>query len=224
MLNSQILDVAIGLVFIYFFLSLLCSVIIEGLAGVIKKRPRMLYNGIFALLGNDADALEKLYQQPLFMGNTAPTSFWSSLWSSILPFASLKTRFPSYLSSHSFVLSLLESLKEHPAIVKSLINEVIPPPDTPDQIPEFKDKLNQLPDNSSIKKALQPLLTSAPAAAQGLKAWLQWYDDQLKQPEMVQAVFKEKQEQIPLLNDSSKFSNFLNRLPYDHAIRKALIP
>lgn len=224
MFNSQIMDVAIGLVFIYFLLSLICSVIIEGLAGVIKKRPRMLYNGIFALLGNDANVLDKLYQQPLFMGNTAPKSFWSSLWNSLLPFPSRKTRFPSYLSSRIFVLSLLASLKEHPAVVKSLINDAIPPPETPDRIPEFNDKLNQLPDNSNIKKALVPSLASAPAAAEGLEAWQQWYDNQIKRPEVAQAILKDQQDQLLLLDNQNKVRNLVNRLPDDHAIRKALIP
>ncbi len=50
MFSSLILDVAIGLVFVYFTLSLLCSVIVESVASLNKWRPKMLLKGITALI------------------------------------------------------------------------------------------------------------------------------------------------------------------------------
>ena len=60
MFDSQILDTAIGLTFIYFFLSILCSAIIEIVASLTKKRSRMLAIGILALI-QDPKVLEEFY-------------------------------------------------------------------------------------------------------------------------------------------------------------------
>jgi len=152
MFNSQILDAAIGLVTVYFFLSLLCSVIVEMFTGLTKKRARMLRDGILALL-QDPAALNKLYEQPLFMGNSAPKGLLQGLRESFKGFSLKKKTFPSYISSRSFVLSLLESLKQHPDVVKKLLkdNDLF-------TIENFKKKLNSLADRiESTKRKVEDL-------------------------------------------------------------------
>lgn len=179
MFNSQMLDAAIGLVFVYFFLSLLCSVIIEMVTGLTKKRPRMLSEAIRSLL-QDSKVIDKLYEQPLFIGNSTPKNLLISLLESFVPLPSKKKRIPSYISSRSFVLSLLESLKKHPDIVKKLLKDKISPPGNKDQIKEFKNKLNSLPDDSNIKKALLPLLDSAGGSLdKAIDNMEKWYDESM---------------------------------------------
>jgi hypothetical protein len=39
MLQSGVLDVAIGLIFVYLLLALICTTINEWLAGILKTRP-----------------------------------------------------------------------------------------------------------------------------------------------------------------------------------------
>lgn len=123
MFNSQMLDVVVGLIFVYFLLSLLCSVIIEMVSGLTKKRARMLRDGIRSLLHDsqdpEAEFIDRLYQQPIFVGNSTPKNAWISFADSFF-FPSKKTRVPSYISSRSFVLSLLESLKQHPDVINQL--------------------------------------------------------------------------------------------------------
>jgi hypothetical protein len=175
MFDSSFLDVAISLVFIYFFLSLLCSVIIEGVAALIKKRPRMLCNAISSLL--DASSLEKLYDQPLFVG-AAPGGFWSSLGQTLWP--RKKKRNPSYISSQSFVLSLLESLKQNPDVVKNMnaAKKSIPALDT---VANIKELVGALPDDNKIKKALVPLLESAGNNLEKAFANMEkWYDEAME--------------------------------------------
>ncbi|HME42375.1 MAG TPA: hypothetical protein VKF36_04750 [Syntrophorhabdales bacterium] len=180
MFNSQILDAAIGLVVVYFFLSLLCSVIAEIFTSLTKKRARMLRDGILSLL-QDPKALDKLYEQPLFMGNSSPKGFWQGLFESIKPF--WKKRFPSYISSRSFVLSLLESLKQHPDVVEKLKQLKLDIPSI-DSVDHISTLVQCLPDNNTIRKALLPLLETAGTAADSLdkaiKNMEKWYDEAME--------------------------------------------
>ncbi len=48
--SSAILDVAIGIAFVYLFLSLICSVVNEGIAAVLSLRSKNLVAGIDSLL------------------------------------------------------------------------------------------------------------------------------------------------------------------------------
>lgn len=71
MFGSEILDVAIGLILVYFLLSLVCSAIREAVEGVLKRRAVYLERGIHELLGRDADGTPlatRLYNHPLVYG------------------------------------------------------------------------------------------------------------------------------------------------------------
>ena len=216
------LDAAIGLVFVYFFLSLLCSVIIEMVTGLTKKRPRMLSEAIRSLL-QDSKVIDKLYEQPLFIGNSTPKNLLISLLESFVPLPSKKKRIPSYISSRSFVLSLLESLKKHPDIVKKLLKDKISPPGNKDQIKEFKNKLNSLPDDSNIKKALLPLLQSAGSDTdKAFKNVSEWYNKTMGEPKILEGILKEIK--IPTIGDFLNVRNLVDCLPDDSNIKKALLP
>jgi hypothetical protein len=52
MFNSSIIDVAIGLVFVFLTLSLICSAANEGIESILKKRAKNLERGIRELLGD----------------------------------------------------------------------------------------------------------------------------------------------------------------------------
>jgi hypothetical protein len=55
-LGSPILDVAIGLSFVFFLLSLIASAVNEGIAGVLNLRGKTLEQGLSGMLGNVAAA------------------------------------------------------------------------------------------------------------------------------------------------------------------------
>ncbi len=62
--NSSILDVLLGLVFVYFLLSIICSSINEFFAGMLKWRARDLERGIINLI-RDPDIVRGLLSNPL---------------------------------------------------------------------------------------------------------------------------------------------------------------
>lgn len=167
MFNSLILDVAIGLVFVYFILSLLCSVAIEVISWIFKWRASMLRQKIGDLI-KDPEAVKNLYANPLFLGET-----------------------PSYISSRSFVLALLGSLKDHTQVKKELANAPAP---LLDSVENIKSLVQNLPEESYIRTALVPLLDSAQGNLnQALDSMGQWYDEAM---ERVSGWYKRKSQVI----------------------------
>ena len=92
MFNSGILDVAIGIVFVYLLVSQIVSAANELLAAIFKMRGRVLWQGICHLLpaakgpGNIA---QKVYDHPLIAGLS-------------------RANLPSYIPSRTFALALLD--------------------------------------------------------------------------------------------------------------------
>ena len=82
------IDIAIGLVFFYVALSLVCSSIQEIVAGVFGLRARNLRRGIINLVGDEY--ARALYQHPLVKGLRKPG------------------RLPSYLNADIFATALIE--------------------------------------------------------------------------------------------------------------------
>jgi hypothetical protein len=68
MFGSAILDVIIGLMFVYLLLSLICSAINEYIASLLNKRGKMLVNGIQILL-RDVDLDRSIFDHPLMASN-----------------------------------------------------------------------------------------------------------------------------------------------------------
>ena len=95
MFNSQILDVAIGMIFIYLLLSLMCSAANEVIESLLKKRAKHLEQGLRELLQNQ-DLVAKVYNHSLvnglFGGRYIPRS----------------RRLPSYIPSSNFALALMD--------------------------------------------------------------------------------------------------------------------
>jgi hypothetical protein len=109
LLNSDVLEVATGLVFIYLLLSLITTSLREGLEGFLKDRGKALETGLGELLGDRDGAagwLQAFYNQPLinalFRGVYQP------------PNGEAKARkqaaqkLPSYIPASSFALAVLD--------------------------------------------------------------------------------------------------------------------
>ncbi len=91
MFNSGILDVAIGIVFIYLLVSLIVSAVNELCAALLKARGRILWQGISNLLPADkkTDYARLVYEHPLISGLS-------------------KINRPSYIPARTFALALLD--------------------------------------------------------------------------------------------------------------------
>jgi hypothetical protein len=93
------LDVAIGLAFIYFVLSLVCSAVNEGIATVTRLRAAELKRGIRTIVGGAM--LEELYENPRIEALCQPIR---------LPW--IPNRDPSYIPARTFALAVMDALDE----------------------------------------------------------------------------------------------------------------
>jgi hypothetical protein len=109
MFNSGILDVAIGLTFVYLLLSLLCSAFNEMIEARLKMRASDLERGIRELLNDPTgnDLVKRLYEHPLvyglFQGDYDPAKI--SKDTSRYPSGS---NLPSYIPARNFALALMD--------------------------------------------------------------------------------------------------------------------
>jgi hypothetical protein len=93
MFGLPILEVAIGLSFVYPLLALICTAANETIAAITKRRAGFLEKGIYSLLGDDPDLTKKLLEHPL-VASLAPK----------------KGALPSYLPASKFALALMDVL------------------------------------------------------------------------------------------------------------------
>jgi hypothetical protein len=100
MFNSGILDVAIGLIFVYSLLSLVCTAINEMIEARLKMRATDLEKGIREMLHDQSDTglVQKLYNHPLIY----------SLFEGGYDNAKKTRKLPSYIPSRNFALALME--------------------------------------------------------------------------------------------------------------------
>jgi hypothetical protein len=94
----EMLDVAIGVAFLFLIMSLIASAVAELIEGLLRYRARDLERGIRELV-RDPKLVEEIYNHPLvnglFKGQYDPNH---------------KGRLPSYIPSTTFVLALLDAV------------------------------------------------------------------------------------------------------------------
>jgi hypothetical protein len=99
MFGSSIIDIAIGMVFVYLLLSLICSAANEIIERYSRKRASDLENGIKEMLLNPdgtGDLVERLYKHPLVY----------SLYAK--PYTPGAKTLPSYIPARNFALALMD--------------------------------------------------------------------------------------------------------------------
>ena len=112
MLNSSILDIALGMVFLFVLISLLCSAINEMLAQFLRMRAKNLKVGLGNLLqsGEGNKLVDDLYKHPLING------------------LSKESQNPSYIPPKNFTLALMDIMTGNtgklPADNKMLIKTI----------------------------------------------------------------------------------------------------
>jgi hypothetical protein len=99
MFGSSILEVAIGMIFVYLFISLICSAINEGIASLINKRGKNLFEGVKNLLNDPkfTGLAQQLYTHGLVDGISQEAANPAK-----------PNRLPSYIPSNTFALALLD--------------------------------------------------------------------------------------------------------------------
>ncbi len=173
MLSTTVLDVAIGLVFVYLLLSLICTAILEVIAAVFHLRATNLEQGIRSLFsdgfGPNGNAFVKqVYDHGLVAGlyrnpglDLKPIDNGGKYRK---PEKGGARQLPSYIPSRTFAAALIDILNvsrvEGPAVVA-----------------EVKSTLIGLPE-SRAKEALLCLATDAGGDVERLKSNFEnWYND-----------------------------------------------
>ncbi len=135
MFGSEILEVAVGVGFLYLLLSLMCSAITEGIARAFAMRSETLRSGIRNLLGDpDGKGLAKdFYDHPLIKG------LYRQGWFDRMIGREGK---PSYISPRTFVLALFDTLVS-----------TDPVPDNRDYA-GVRGKIGKIQQNDDFKRAL----------------------------------------------------------------------
>jgi hypothetical protein len=174
MFSSLILDVGIGLVFVYFILSLLCSVIVESVASLRKWRAKTLLKGVNELIFAPQEPLSPQATEDEQLKVKAVTAANDNFLQAFKRSPLFLGQTPSYISSRSFVLALLETVKNHP-------KEGTTPAQVPlNSVENIKQLVTALPQECYIKKALLPILELAgidlDKAMEGME---KWYDESM---------------------------------------------
>lgn len=157
--GSTVLDVAIGLIFVYLLLAIICTSLNEWIASIFSLRANNLALGIRQLLdnqpkpGDPAKAttntdwlISEFYQHPLITGMKKGD------------------RHPSYISPRAFATTLMD---------------IISGPDAQLTYANFKAGYDKLPDGD-VKKVLNSLMrTTGPTLAEVQGNIEKWFDDSM---------------------------------------------
>jgi hypothetical protein len=180
LLGSTALDVAIGLVFVYLVVSLICSAFSEGIESVLRNRSQYLERGIRELLidttagvAPDEAFIQKFYNHPLI----------SALFKADYATAKTKRELPAYIPSPNFALAIMDIVgSKGSASKESGTLDATRDPGTP--APEVPpNPLNQLrssavalaAENPKLSRALVSLIDAAGGdanrARKNIEAW-----------------------------------------------------
>jgi hypothetical protein len=160
MLDLAALDVAVGLIFLFFILSLICSSVNEFVSYLFRWRAKTLREGIVNLLSGESEVTpegralaRQVYEHPLVQGLVRPSA---------------KRSWPSYIPARTFVSALL-SLREGEE------DETGEP-----QARSVEEAIAAVP-NARVRKALDGLYQRAQGDAQRFQAGAEeWFDDAME--------------------------------------------
>ena len=146
MFGSTVIDVAIGLVFVYLLLSLICSAVSELIEHVVRYRARDLERGLQELLHNP-QWVHNIYNHPLiwglFEGEYAPGA----------------KNLPSYIPATNFALALMDLILPDVgatgATRSGISNSAAEDPLRP-----LREKIEKI-ENKNVRQALITLVSAA---------------------------------------------------------------
>ncbi len=151
MFNSTVLDVMIGLAFVYLLLALINTTLNEWHAGIFKTRGAMLQEGIARLLGGQSLGATPLLAA--FSGHPMITTLRRNGDS------------PSYLPPRTFALTLMDLLTQHkPGVIN---------------FDDLEAGINNLPDGPVKRSLLAAIQNTNRDLDQAQKAIEAWFNDEM---------------------------------------------
>jgi hypothetical protein len=167
MFGSQILEIAIGMVFVYLSLSLICSGINEWIASLRQSRAKHLEDWLRDLFAGSPDGtdLKAFQEHPLIKALEPPSSMLASNW---LTKALAQPKKPPYIPSRTFVLALLDMIAPVDATVGSrTINDI-------------RESVTRLPE-TDIKKTMLALIDDAGNDVEKMRQNIEgWFNDAME--------------------------------------------
>jgi hypothetical protein len=158
--GSQVLDVALGLVFVYLVFSLVCSALQELVSTILGWRAEYLERGLRQMLDGELtpggrQVVDELLDHPRIQELTRSSKL-------------RKTRpLPSYISARTFSLTLLDTVAP-PADAEQ---------DSHDLIARARDTVADLPE-SGFKRKLSSMIEASGEDVDRLRTEIEhWYDD-----------------------------------------------
>ena len=171
MAGFQLLDVVIGLVFVYLSLSLICSGINEWIARHLDSRATNLWNWLEAFIKDDQ--LTAFKDHVLIKGLTQPADQFKSktgtaLLNRYVDWLSAPGKKPSYISPHTFALVLFDIINSGK-------------PNDPNQpLASLKANVNTLPE-SDMRKTLLALIDDSGNNIEKVRQNIEgWFNDSME--------------------------------------------
>lgn len=119
MFDSPLIEVAIGLSFVFLLVSLLVSSLCEMLSGVFKWRAQYLWAGLETLL-QSPEARQRLYNHPLIKGLAPLPAVARPITGALHTIGLRMGGGPSYIPSRTFALALLDVIREPHALASQV--------------------------------------------------------------------------------------------------------
>jgi hypothetical protein len=171
MLGSEVLDVAIGVIFVFLLVSLMASAIREGIESWLKTRATHLEKGIRELLyDRDGNGLaQQFFEHPLiytlYAGDYTVrdvTNAWRTGGGNM----------PSYIPSRNFAVALMDLAARGPGNSPSTKS----PATSPISVEMLRQNLSLLP-SPQVRRILLTAIDNAQGDIQKTQAYLEaWYD------------------------------------------------
>jgi hypothetical protein len=171
MFGSAILEVAIGLVFVYLLMSLICSAVNEIIEAKLKNRATDLEKGIRTLLmeQDGKGMVQQLYEHPfidgLFSGKYDPKPITRSTYLR-------STNTPSYIPAASFAGALIDIVIDPSGKAPST---------SPLTIDALQKAVNSMEGNLTVKRALSSFVAAAGNDVNKVRAGIEaWFDSSME--------------------------------------------
>jgi hypothetical protein len=172
MLNSAVLEVAIGVIFVYALFGTICSAVIEGIEAWLKTRAAYLEYGLRELL-QDKDGVglvKQLFQHPLIYG--LYTGEYKAPTTQKLGFFTSGKGLPSYIPKKNFAVTLLDIVARGPAVPGG----GAAPTGNTINLDSLRANA-RLPDNAPVARVLLSAIDTAEGDLVKVQANLEaWYD------------------------------------------------
>ena len=159
-LSSGLIEVAIGLAFVYLLLSLFCSIVNEWIAGIMGSRAYNLEKGIRSLftggkLNNAISLKDALYNHGLVQ-SLYQRGFWDKVF--------LRNGGPSYIPSPIFATTLVNLLLPNPGATSASVDSL-------------RTAIDNLPESKG-RQALLALVNQGQTDLDSVRSSLEaWYND-----------------------------------------------